>query len=49
MGGIFKAYDIRGSYQGLSILDEYIDKVSAFVHNPRSLKMVVDAVKLRSE
>jgi phosphomannomutase len=33
----------RGSYQKLDMLDRYIEKLRGFVHNPKPLKIIVDA------
>jgi len=33
----------RGSIRGLSMLDAYIDRLERFVHNPKALRVVVDA------
>lgn len=33
----------KGSYKELDILDKYVDKLNTFVHNPRPLKIAVDA------
>ena len=33
----------KGSYQELDMLDTYVDRLSTFVHNPRPLKIGVDA------
>ncbi len=38
-----RSHTSEGSYQELNMLDRYIDKLSTFVHNPRPLKIGVDA------
>ncbi|OGP55499.1 MAG: Fis family transcriptional regulator [Deltaproteobacteria bacterium RBG_13_52_11] len=38
-----RSHPSGGSYQELDMVDRYIEKLSSFVHNPRPLKIVVDA------
>jgi phosphomannomutase len=38
-----KSHTSTGFYEELDIVDGYIDKLSNFVHNPKPLKIVVDA------
>jgi phosphomannomutase len=38
-----KSHTSTGAYEEVDVLDGYIEKLSNFVHNPKSLKIVVDA------
>jgi phosphomannomutase len=38
-----KSHSSTGSYEELDMVDGYIEKLSNFVHNPKPLKIVVDA------
>jgi phosphomannomutase len=38
-----KSHTLTGSYEEVDMFDGYIEKLSNFVHNPKSLKIVVDA------